>query len=101
MFHVCGPNPSTSSENLTLQAHFRPWNRPEKPAGGPAPVVRLLVSIRTSCALPYEVLGRLLWYQRHRVAKLFEAVGMVTLNACSILLVKVVRSQVGGGFLGT
>ena len=35
------------------------------------------------------------------IAELFETVDMVTLDACPILLVKVIGSQVGIGFLGT
>ncbi len=64
-------------------------------------VVRLLVSVRTSCAMPSEVLSCLLWRERHGVAKLFEAMDMVTLDTPPILLVKVISSQVGIGFLGT
>ena len=57
-------------------------------------VVLLLDSVLTSYAMRCEVLSRLLWYQRHSIAELFEAVDMVTFDASSIPLVKVISSQI-------
>ncbi len=42
-----------------------------------------------------RVLRGLLWRECYRVAKLFEAMEVVTLNPPPILLVKVIRSQIG------
>lgn len=60
--------------------------------------MRLLVSIEIRCAWEKR-LRDLLWLQCHGVAELFETMEMVTLYACPILVIKVIGSQVGVGFL--
>ena len=50
--------------------------------------------------MQYEVLSRLLWHERHGVAELFEAVDVVTLDTCPILLIKVISAQIGIRFFG-
>ncbi len=47
-----------------------------------------------------QVLRRLLWHERHGGAELFKAMEMVTFDACPILVIKIIGSQVGVGFLG-
>jgi len=48
-----------------------------------------------------EVPGSLLWRKHHRVARLFETMDVVTLNAASVSLLKVIGSPIGIGFLRT
>jgi hypothetical protein len=47
-----------------------------------------------------QMLRSLLWHERHGVAELFQAMEMVTLDACPILVITIVSSQVAVGFLG-
>jgi len=89
-----------SSEDLSSQTQLETLEEARRTRRRPALVVLLLAPIRASCVMQYEVLSRLLWYERHGVAELFEAVDVVTLDPCPILLIKVISSQVGIRFFG-
>lgn len=60
--------------------------------------MRLLAGLQISCAWG-QVLRSLLRHERHGVAELLQAMEMVTLDACPILVIKIVSSQVAVGFL--
>ncbi len=58
--------------------------------------MRLLAGLQISCAWG-QVLRSLLRHERHGVAELLQAMEM--LDACPILVIKIVSSQVAVGFL--